>query len=77
MFYYYKEYSLLDKYFKVTLVRSLIGRLPKHRVTVIGLGLRKINSYRILKCNNSVIGMIKKVNYLLKVEECENENVFK
>lgn len=59
-----------DKQLKVTLVQSLIGRLPKHKATVAGLGLRKINHSVILQDTPSIRGMIGKVGYLLKVEEC-------
>ena len=54
---------------KITLVKSLIGRLPKHLATVECLGLKKINSMVIKKNTPALLGMIKKVNYLLKVEE--------
>ncbi len=53
---------------KVTLVKSVFGRLPKHRETVKGLGLRKIGHTRELEDTKEVRGMINKVSYLLKVE---------
>jgi large subunit ribosomal protein L30 len=52
----------------VTLVKSFYGRLPKHRATVNGLGLKKINHTVILEDTPEVRGMINKVSYLLKVE---------
>ena len=54
---------------KVTLKRSVIGRLPVQRATVRSLGLRKIGSSNILEANPAVLGMIKKVNHLVSVEE--------
>ena len=54
---------------QVTLVKSFYGRLPKHRATVIGLGLKRINHTVILEDTPSVRGMINKVSYLLKVED--------
>jgi large subunit ribosomal protein L30 len=54
---------------KVKLIKSLIGTLEKHRACVRGLGLRKIGSTRTLEDTPMVRGMIKKVSYLLLVEE--------
>jgi large subunit ribosomal protein L30 len=54
---------------QVTLVKSVIGRLEKHRACVRGLGLRRINHTVTLEDTPSNRGMINKVNYLLKVEE--------
>lgn len=52
---------------KVTLIKSLIGTKKSHRATIKGLGLRKINSTSILQDSAETRGMIKKVNYLLKL----------
>ncbi|MHB1668292.1 MAG: 50S ribosomal protein L30 [Thiomonas sp.] len=52
---------------KVKLVRSVIGTRADHRDTVRGLGLRHINDERILEDTPSVRGMIRKVDYLVKV----------
>ena len=54
---------------KVTLIKSVIGRKPKHVETVKGLGLRRIRHTVELEDSPSVRGMINKVSYLLKVEE--------
>ncbi len=54
---------------KVTLVRSTIGALPKHKKTVEALGLRKTNSSNIHEDNAAIRGMIKQVCHLVKVEE--------
>ncbi|MCH9798782.1 MAG: 50S ribosomal protein L30 [Betaproteobacteria bacterium] len=53
---------------KVTLVKSIIGRLESHRATVKGLGLRRMHHTVELQDTPAVRGMINKVNYLLKVE---------
>lgn len=59
-----------DKHVKVTLVRSLNGRAAKHQATVQALlGSRKMHHSRELPTNPAVMGMIKQVSYLLKVEE--------
>ena len=54
---------------KVTLVRSTIGALPKHKKTVEALGLRKINSSNVHEDNAAIRGMVKQVSHLVKVEE--------
>lgn len=54
---------------KVTQVRSSIGRLPKHKATLRGLGLRRINHTVELIDTPSVRGMINQVSYMVKVEE--------
>lgn len=53
---------------KVTLVKSTIAILPAHKKVVKALGLTKINSFKIHEANDAILGMIAKVNYLLKVE---------
>ena len=54
---------------KVTLVKSPIGAVPKHRKTVEALGLRKLNRTVELPDNEAVRGMIWQVKHLVKVEE--------
>jgi large subunit ribosomal protein L30 len=54
---------------KVTLIKSKFGRLPSHRATITGLGLKKINHTVELIDTPEVRGMINKVSYLLKVED--------
>lgn len=53
---------------KVTQVKSSIGRLPKHKATLRGLGLRRINHAVELEDTACVRGMINKVSYMVKVE---------
>lgn len=60
---------MANKNVKVTLVRSPIGTPESHRATVRGLGLRKLNSTRILVDTPEVRGMIRKVSYLVTVSE--------
>ncbi|MCI9078852.1 MAG: 50S ribosomal protein L30 [Lachnospiraceae bacterium] len=54
---------------KITLVKSTIGAIPKHRATVEALGLRKLNKTVELPDNDAVRGMVWHVRHLLKVEE--------
>ena len=53
---------------KVTLVRSLIGRIESHKATVKGLGLRRMHHTVEVIDTPATRGMINTVNYLLKVE---------
>ena len=54
---------------KITLVKSGIGYRPKAKATLAALGLRKINQCVEKTDTPQIRGMIKKINYLLKVEE--------
>ncbi|MDD3413350.1 MAG: 50S ribosomal protein L30 [Lachnospiraceae bacterium] len=54
---------------KITLVKSTIGAIPKHRATVEALGLKKLNKTVELPDNACVRGMVQQVRHLLKVEE--------
>ena len=54
---------------KITLVKSTIGAIPKHKKTVEALGLKKLNKTVELPDNAATRGMIKQVQHLVKVEE--------
>ncbi|HOO27899.1 MAG TPA: 50S ribosomal protein L30 [Lachnospiraceae bacterium] len=60
---------MADKRIKVTLVKSVIGAIPKHRATVAALGLKKTGRSVELPDNDAVRGMVKQVCHLVKVEE--------
>ena len=53
---------------KITLVKSTIGSIPKHRKTVEALGLRKLNASKIHQDNEAVRGMARQVRHLVTVE---------
>lgn len=53
----------------VTLVKSTIGRIEKHKATVRGLGLRRLNHTVTVEDTPAVRGMIRAVSYLLNVTE--------
>ena len=57
----------MAKTLKVTLVRSPIGTLPKHKLCVKGLGLRRIGHTVEVEDTPSVRGMINKVYYMVNV----------
>ena len=54
---------------QITLKKSTIGCVPKHRKIVEALGLKKTNRTVVQPDNAAIRGMIKQVDYLLKVEE--------
>ena len=54
--------------FRVTQVRSAIGRKPGQRETLIGLGLNKLNKSSVLEDTPSIRGMVEKVKRLVRVE---------
>ena len=54
---------------RVTVVKSLIGRKKDHIATANALGLKKIRNTVEVETNDAINGMIKKIDYLLKVEE--------
>ena len=58
-----------QKMLKVTLVKSTIGAIPKHKLTVAALGLKKLNKTVVLPDNEATSGMVKQVCHLVKVEE--------
>ena len=56
-----------QKTLTVKLVKSPIGCKQSHRATVRGLGLRGVNSQRVLEDTPAVRGMINKISYLVLV----------
>ena len=54
---------------KITLVKSTIGAIPKHKKTVEALGLKKLHQTVEMPNNDAVKGMVKQVKHLVKVEE--------
>ncbi len=59
----------MAKTLKITLVKSVIGQVPKNRKVVEALGLRKINQTIELPDNASTRGAIQKIRHMVKVEE--------
>ena len=60
---------MAEKTLKVTLVKSPIGAVPKHRRTVEAMGLTKMHKTVTLADNAATRGQIQQVGYMLKVEE--------
>jgi len=60
---------MAKKMLKVTQVKSSIGRLPKHKATLTGLGLRRIGHTVEVEDTPSVRGMINAVIYMVRIED--------
>jgi large subunit ribosomal protein L30 len=56
---------------KVKLVHGLSGIPASHRTTVVGLGLKKTNSVKVLPDTPQTMGMISKVSYLIEWERID------
>lgn len=57
------------KKIKITLVKSGIDRPERQKLTLKALGLNKLNASREIEATAQVLGMVKKVEHLLRVEE--------
>ena len=53
-----------QKMLKVTLVKSPIGAVPKHKATVQSMGLRKLNKSILLPDNAATRGQIQQIRHL-------------
>ena len=60
----------MAKKLKITLIHSINRRIQKHKDCVTGLGLRRLHQTVEHPDKPEIRGMINKVFYLLKVEEC-------
>ena len=59
------------QYLKITLVRSLVGRPGSQRLVARGLGLRKLRSSVVRPASAEILGMVRKISHVLKVEATE------
>ena len=57
------------KKIKITLVKSPIDRPERQKLTIKALGLNKMNSTTEVEATPQVLGMVRKVEHLVKVEE--------
>ena len=60
---------MADKTLKITLVKSPIGAVPKHKKTLEAMGLTKMHKVVELPDNAATRGQIQQVGYMLKVTE--------
>lgn len=59
------------KKIKITLVKSPIDRPERQKLTLKALGLNKTNSATELEATPQVLGMVRKVEHLVKVEDAK------
>jgi large subunit ribosomal protein L30 len=57
------------KKIRITLVQSPIDRPERQKQTLKALGLIKTNASREVEATPQILGMVRKVNHLVKVEE--------
>jgi len=57
------------KKIKITLVKSPIDRPERQKQTLKALGLNKANASKEVSATPQVLGMVRKVEHLVKVEE--------
>ena len=60
------------KMMKVTLVRSMNGRLTSHKACVHGLGLRRMHQTVEVEDSPATRGMLAKVSYMVKEVEAKD-----
>ena len=63
------EVKMADKKLRITLVKSPISAVPKHRGTVEAMGLTKMHKTVELPDNAATRGQMQQMGYMLKVEE--------
>ena len=60
------------KKIKVTQTKSVIDRPVRQKRTMVALGLNKMNASVEVEATPQILGMVRKVNHLIKVEELAN-----
>jgi large subunit ribosomal protein L30 len=53
---------------KITQIKSVIDRTERQKRTIEALGLKKINHSVEVEATAAIIGMVRKVNHLVAVE---------
>lgn len=64
------------KKLKITKVKSVIDRPERQKRTMEALGLRKLHASVELEATPQILGMVKKVTHLVKVEELQDKSLF-
>ncbi|HMO62953.1 MAG TPA: 50S ribosomal protein L30 [Ferruginibacter sp.] len=54
---------------KITQVKSVIDRPERQKRTMVALGLKKLNATVEVEATPQILGMVTKVNHLVKVEQ--------
>ena len=53
---------------KITQIKSGIDRPERQKLTLIALGLKKLHSTKEVEATPQILGMVRKVEHLVKVE---------
>ena len=61
----------LDQFLHITQVKSIIDRPERQKKTMSALGLKKLNASVEVEATPQILGMVSKVNHLVKVEEAQ------
>jgi len=64
-----KENTVHMRKIKITQTKSRIGSTKRQKSTLDALGLRKMNKTVEVEATPQILGMVNKVNHLVKVEE--------
>jgi large subunit ribosomal protein L30 len=56
---------------KITQVRSTINRPARQKATMVALGIRKMNHSVVHEATPQILGMVRKVEHLVSVQEVE------
>ena len=62
------NFSIMKK-IKITQVKSVIDRSERQKRTMAALGLKKMNASVEVEATPQILGMVTKVNHLVKVVE--------
>jgi large subunit ribosomal protein L30 len=57
---------------KITQVKSVIDRSKRQKATMLALGLAKMNQSVVHEPRPEILGMIRKVEHLVRVEEVKD-----
>jgi large subunit ribosomal protein L30 len=55
---------------KITQIKSTIDRSKRQKATIEALGLRRLHNPVVKEATPQILGMVAKVQHLIKVEEC-------
>jgi large subunit ribosomal protein L30 len=61
--------TYIMKKIKITLVKSPIDRPERQKKTLVALGLNKLNATKEVEATPQVLGMVRKVEHMVQVEE--------
>jgi large subunit ribosomal protein L30 len=64
-----RDKTIRMKKIKITLVKSPIDRPERQKLTLQALGLNKTNSSKEVEATPQILGMVRKVTHMVKVEE--------